>query len=87
MNYLDTSNDGLVDFNEFLTGIRGQPDAERAEVIQRAFNKFDMYGQGLIQISDLEACFQCPKHPKILSGEMTNNDVFVAFQATFGDSR
>jgi Ca2+-binding EF-hand superfamily protein len=82
--YLDTSKDGLVDFNEFLTGIRGQPAAERAEVIQRAFNKFDVYGQGCIQISDLESAFQCPRHPKILSGEMTNNDVFVDFLATFG---
>jgi len=33
----------------------------------------------------LQQAFTCPKHPKVVAGEMTINDVFVEFLGTFGD--
>lgn len=29
LDFLDTNDDGYVDFNEFLYGIRGKPDMKR----------------------------------------------------------
>ena len=85
LEYLDTSKDGYVNYNEFLLGVRGLPNAARQEVIDRAFSKFDIYGENMVYAKELQHVFQCPKHPKVLSGEITSHDVFTEFLATFGD--
>lgn len=39
----------------------------------------------MIDSCDLAVVFDCSKHPKVRSGEMTSNDVFIEFLACFGD--
>ena len=39
----------------------------------------------MITSSDLATVFDCSKHPKVRSGEMTKEEVFVEFLACFGD--
>jgi hypothetical protein len=85
LEYLDTSKDGYVNYNEFLIGVRGSPNATRQEVIDRAFNKFDIFGENAVYAKELQQVFTCPKHPKVLSGDVTSHDVFVEFLATFGE--
>ena len=46
LNALDLNQDGVVDYNEFLLAIRGQPNAQRQEMIDLAFKKFDLTGDG-----------------------------------------
>lgn len=75
----------MVDYNEFLLAIRGQPNAQRQEIIDAAFKKFDLTGDGSITSADLVTVFDCSKHPKVCSGEMTSDEVFVEFLACFGD--
>ena len=48
LEYLDTNQDGVVSYDEFLVGIRGCPNEKRMEVIMRAFAKFDKDGNGRI---------------------------------------
>ena len=48
MAHLDTDGDGSVNFNEFLTGIRGTPNDTRMALIDQAFSKFDADGSGFI---------------------------------------
>ena len=48
LEYLDTNQDGVVSYDEFLVGIRGCPNERRMEVIMRAFAKFDKDGNGHI---------------------------------------
>jgi len=84
---LDTNADGFVNFDEFLVGLRGYPNATRQEVIDRAFHKFDKDCCGVIDACDLAVVFDCTKHPKVRSGEMTSDDVFIEFLACFGDKR
>ena len=85
LEHLDTDKSGFVDFNEFLIGISGTPNATRQEVINRAFAKFDIFGENMIYAKELQFVFSCPKHPMVLRGEQTSQDVFVDFLATFGD--
>jgi calcyphosin len=85
LDYLDTSKDGLVDYQEFLVGIRGRPNEERCKVIDQAYNKFDVYGEGSIYATELAGTFSCDRHPEVLAGTMTVNDVFVKFLSTFGN--
>jgi Ca2+-binding EF-hand superfamily protein len=82
---LDTNQDGVVDFNEFLIAIRGCPNAKRQAVIDSAFAKFDLSGDGVITSADLMTVFDCSKHPKVVSGDVTQEEVFVEFLSCFGD--
>jgi len=84
---LDTNADGFVNFEEFQVGLRGYPNATRQEVIDRAFKKFDKDCCGVIDSCDLAVVFNCTKHPKVLRGEMTSDDVFIEFLACFGDKK
>ena len=85
LEYLDTNQDGVVSYDEFLYGIRGAPNAVRQEVIDAAYCKFDKDGNGIVNSADLRVAFDCSQHPKVISGETTPEEVFVEFLASFGD--
>ena len=54
-------------------------------MIGKAFAKFDKDGNGRIDARDLRVVYDCSMHPKVQSGEMTAEEVFVEFLASFGD--
>ena len=85
MTYLDKNDDGYVSFDEFLVGIRGKPNVRRQTYIDKAYFKFDKDGDGRITASDLRGVFNCSNHPKVISGEMCEEEVFIEFLENFGD--
>jgi Ca2+-binding EF-hand superfamily protein len=85
LEYLDTNKDGVVSYDEFLFGIRGMPNETRQEIIDVCFAKFDADGNGTVTSADLRTVYDCSNHPKVISGEMTPEEVFVQFLASFGD--
>jgi Ca2+-binding EF-hand superfamily protein len=68
-----------------MTGIRGKPNSRRQAIIDKAFLKFDKEGNGVVDVTDLRAVFNCLKHPKIVNGEMTEDQVFGLFLKNFND--
>ncbi len=48
LDHLDTNDDGFVNYDEFLYGIRGKPNQRRQAFIDKAFFKFDKDGNGVI---------------------------------------
>ena len=54
VQYFDKDIDGRVNFEDFLIGIRENPNEKRQEYIDLAFNKFDIDGSGLIDVRDLK---------------------------------
>merc|ERR1711981_1216502 len=85
MTILDTNNDGHIDMNEFLVAIRGTLNSKRQAMVDKAFLKFDSDGSGCIEASDLKGVYSANMHPKVISGEMTEDEVFLEFLANFGD--
>ena len=85
LDYLDTDQDGFVNYDEFLVGIRGKVNQRRQAFIDKAFFKFDRDGNGTITAADLHTVYSADMHPKVQSGEMTADEVFVEFLASFGD--
>ena len=54
-------------------------------MVDKAFLKFDKDGSGSIEAADLRGVYNCSFHPKVQSGEMTEDEVFLEFLANFGD--
>ena len=83
--FFDTDRDGTVNFDEFLVGIRGTLNQRRQAMVDKAFLKFDKDGNGTIEPADLRGVYDTSMHPKVISGEKTENDVFMEFLGSFGD--
>lgn len=54
-------------------------------MVDKAFLKFDNDGSGVIEAADLKGVYTASMHPKVQSGEMTEDEVFLEFLANFGD--
>lgn len=55
-------------------------------IIDKAFLKFDKDCSGFIEPSDMKGIYDATQHPKVRSGEMTENQVFAEFLESFGDT-
>lgn len=84
--HFDTDQDGTVNFDEFLVGLRGTMNEARQAVVDQAFQKFDLDGSGsAITASDLRVAYNVHSHPRVISGEITEDEAFLEFLANFGD--
>ena len=82
----DEDCSGDINFDEFLKGLRGVLSEPRQAVVDAAWAKFDVDGSGTINIDDLKGGgYNCSQHPKFISGEMTEDDIFGEFLGAFGD--
>ena len=81
--HFDRDGDGGIDFDEFLSGIRGPMNERRRRLVQMAFQKMDKDGNGLLEPSDLMGTFDASQHPEVLSGRMTDEQVFREFLENF----
>ena len=83
--HFDLDQDGHVNFDEFLKGIRGTMNETRQAVVDLAFAKFDLDGSGVVTAADLRVVYNCEAHPKVISGEITEDEAFLEFLSSFGD--
>ena len=54
-------------------------------VIAHAFNKFVKDDADAVDAADLKACFASHLHPKVISGQQSEDEVFLDFLANFSD--
>jgi Ca2+-binding EF-hand superfamily protein len=85
MYFFDKEGEGMCNFEEFLSGIRGKPNSRRQAIVDKAFLKFDREGNGIIDVTSIRQVFNCAKHPKVVSGEMSEEQVFAMFLKNFND--
>ena len=85
VQYYDKDIDGYVYFVEFLKELRGEPNNERQKIIDEAFKKFEKDDSNMIDIRDLKGVFNASKHPKVISGEITQEQAFDEFSRNFND--
>ena len=79
----DTDGNGEISYNEFLRSIVGEMNENRKSYVLKAFNKLDRDGSGVVDINDLRGTFNAKKHPDVLAGKMTEDDVIYEFLDTF----
>ena len=86
LQFFDTDGDGHVNFDEFLVGIRGKLNARRKAIVEKAFLKFNKNDtDDWIDAQDLAGVYDVRMHPKYLSGEMSEQEIFEEFLVSMGD--
>lgn len=81
--HFDRDGDGSIDYDEFLYGLRGELNETRLAAIRDAFKKLDVDESGVVTVEDIRRLYNCAGHPKVVSGEMTEEEVYRQFLDTF----
>jgi len=81
--YFDVDGSGTIDYDEFIRAIRGPMNNTRKQVVAAAFKKLDKDGNGWIDINDVRGVYNGKKHPDVLSGKKTEDDILKDFLSTF----
>jgi len=79
----DLNRDGTIDYDEFLRIIRGDLTPPRLALVKKAFQKLDKDGSGVVDIDDIRDVYNTSRHPDVLSGKKTSDQVLVDFLETF----
>lgn len=82
-NAFDLNRDGTIDYNEFLRIVRGDMSQGRLALAKRAFQKLDRDGSGVVDINDIRGVYNASKHPDVLSGKKSEDQIFNEFLETF----
>lgn len=82
-NLVDTDQSGEVSYDEFLREIRGDMNKARRNLVDQAFKKLDTDGSGAVEMEEIKKLYNCKKHPDVLSGKKTEDEVYTDFMETF----
>jgi Ca2+-binding EF-hand superfamily protein len=64
-----------------LKTLRGQLSDARKKVIHGAFDKLDVTKDGKVKLEDIAKIYDVSRHPEIISGKKSAEEVFVEFMA------
>ena len=81
--HMDYDRSGLIEYDEFLRMIRGPMNANRKNIVLKAFAKMDKDGSGMIDIDDIRGVYTADKHPDVIQGKKTEQQVLSEFLETF----
>jgi Ca2+-binding EF-hand superfamily protein len=81
--YFDRDGGGTIDYEEFLNGVRDPMNERRENLARMAFARMDKDGSGSLEPNDIVDRYDASKHPDVISGKKTPDDVFREFLDTF----
>ena len=58
-------------------------NARRQNLVKKAFGVIDKDGSGILDINDIKGTYNAKKHPDVLSGLKTEDDIHMEFLDTF----
>lgn len=79
----DRDGSGRISYDEFLRTIVGEMNEFRRNLCIQAFKVMDKTNDGKIDISDIKISYKANKHPDVMMGKRTENDVLYEFLDTF----
>jgi Ca2+-binding EF-hand superfamily protein len=82
-NILDADQCGEIKYDEFLREIRGDMNPSRRKLVDQAFSKLDTDKSGVIDFDEIKKIYNCKKHPDVISGKKTEDEVYAEFVETF----
>jgi hypothetical protein len=72
-----------MSYDEFLLGVRGEMNDFRKSLCAKAFKIMDVDGSGVIDINDIRHKYNAKKHPDVISGKKTEDEILFEFLDTF----
>jgi Ca2+-binding EF-hand superfamily protein len=82
-NYFDVDTSGTITYDEFIRAIRGPMNMGRKKIVSQAFKKLDKDGNGWIDLDDVRGVYKGNKHPDVMSGKKTEDQILQEFLETF----
>ena len=82
-NAFDINRDGTLNIDEFLMAIRGDLNERRRSLIEQAFRKIDKDNSGALDLADIRDSYRADKHPDVINGKRTEDQILVEFLETF----
>jgi Ca2+-binding EF-hand superfamily protein len=82
-DYFDVDSSGSISYDEFIRAVRGPMNMARKKKVAQAFKKLDKDGNGWIDINDVRGVYNARKHPDVLSGKKTEDNILQEFLETF----
>ncbi len=79
----DSNRDGTLNYDEFLMAIRGELNDFRRGLIEKAFRKIDKDNSGFLDIDDIKDIYNATKHPDVMQGKRTEQQILNEFLETF----
>lgn len=79
----DPDDNGEIVYDEFLREIMGPMNARRVALAKKAFKIIDQDGSGILDIVDIRDRYNAKKHPDVMSGKQTEEDILYEFLDTF----
>jgi len=83
--YFDRDQNERVSYNEFLRGLQGELNERRTGIIRQAFQKMDKTGNGVVDMEDVVGTYDASRHPLVISGQKTSEQIMVEFLEGFKD--
>ena len=79
----DRNRDGSVDYDEFIRVLRGPMNNFRKKLAMQAFNKIDKDKSGFVDIQDIKGVYNASRHPDVIQGKKTEDEILMEFLQTF----
>ncbi|XP_009867358.1 PREDICTED: calcyphosin-2-like [Apaloderma vittatum] len=83
---LDDSRSDKVDYGEFTRAIFGEMNEYRKAFVRKAYMKLDFGKTGSVPVVDIRKCYCAKKHPLVVAGKATEEEIKSAFLETLGES-
>ncbi|XP_055482058.1 calcyphosin-2 isoform X1 [Psammomys obesus] len=74
-----------VDYGEFKRAIFGEMNEYRKSFVRKAFMKLDFNKTGIVSVIDIRKCYCAKKHPRVVSGHSTEEEIKSSFLETLKD--
>lgn len=79
----DVNGDGTMDYDEFLILVRGEMSEERTNFVKQIYEFLVERRGNDISVDDIKSAFLADKHPDVIQGHRTSDNVLVEFIETF----
>ncbi|KAG5830688.1 hypothetical protein ANANG_G00313290 [Anguilla anguilla] len=83
---LDQNGDGRVDCGEFMRGVMGEMNEFRKSFVRKAYMKLDPNKSGSVPMTDIEKFYCAKGHPKVVSGESTEEELKAGYIQSLRDA-
>ena len=82
----DPDDNGSINYDEFLRGVMGEMNKRREGIVRKAFKVIDTDKSGVLDINDIKGRYNAKKHPDVIAGKQTEEDILYEFLDTFEES-